>query len=915
MTSPTTFEYDVFISYNQNDEAWAKQLATRLEREDWQGRKLKVFFAPWDIKPGESIPERLEYALPRSRKVCLIMSPESATSEWVKIERYVTQHIDITERQSRLIPLYRRESEIPPFLQHINRIDFQDDAKFEEAYRLLLATIKDEPLPRGEKESSGAVIAPAPIPRPPIVGFVARRDSDGRDIVKRLKTELAPQENQLIVLSGPGGVGKTTLASETARAFAQEHDRRIVWVGADGREDFGFATLLDEIATQLGRVDLRPLPLESKEEQVRSVIAAATPLIVLDNFETVAAAEQIRCVEFLLKRAPCPVLVTTRPRIAAARNIVIPVMSPDEANDFLQRLIDQAGDPSSFASLDRERIMTASDRTPLLMQWVVAQIDLAQEADTVLAELVGGVGDAAQRVFERSFGSDLLGDDGRAVLLALSLFTPDASRNALAATAGFGEDVKRLNEAVKRLASLWLVKTSARQRLTVEGLTRELAKAHLERDKSADEYRRRFVNYFLTYTRAHASPTPEHYEALEVDRENIISAVDAAMELKDWESVKAIAFALGLPVGGMLRVHGYWNETIKMNEQAVRAALESNSENEVAAFKHNLAVMHKNRGELELARRLYKESLEIEQKLGNQGGIAISLHELARLAQGQGELKDARRLYHESLKIKKRLGDQGGIAIALHQLAMLSHDQGELEDARRLYHESLEIKKRLGNQNGISSTLHQLAILAQDQGELVEARRLYNESLEIKERLGNQGGIATSLHELARLAQGQGELEEARRLYNESLEIEKRLGNQAGIASTLHQLATLARNQGELEQAWQLSKESLEIEKRLGSQYGIAISLHQIATLAQDQGELEEARRLYNESLEIKKRLGNQRGIAITLHQLGRLAEEEDKKTEAAKLFAEALAILEQLKSPDAEIARRSLERVSPKSA
>jgi tetratricopeptide (TPR) repeat protein len=835
MTNPTDFEYDAFISYNQTDEAWAKQLATGLEREDWRGKKLKVFFAPWDIKPGESIPERLEHALPRSRKVCLIMSPESATSEWVKIERYVTQHIDITERQSRLIPLYRRAGEIPPFLQHINRIDFQDDAKFEEAYRLLLATIKDEPLPRGEKESSGAVIAPAPIPRPPIVGFVARRDSYGRDIVKRLKTELAPQENQLIVLSGPGGVGKTTLASETARAFAQEHDRRIVWVGADGREDFGFATLLDEIATQLGRVDLRPLPLESKEEQVRSVIAAATPLIVLDNFETVAAAEQIRCVEFLLKRAPCPVLVTTRPRIAAARNIVIPVMSPDEANDFLQRLIDQAGDPSSFASLDRERIMTASDRTPLLMQWVVAQIDLAQEADTVLAELVGGVGDAAQRVFERSFRSDLLGDDGRAVLLALSLFTPDASRNALAATAGFGEDIKRLNEAVKRLASLWLVKTSGRgQRLTVEGLTRELAKARLERDTSAKEYRSRFVSYFVNYTRAHTAATSEDYELLEIERENVISAVDAAMELKDWKSVLAFGYALGLPVTGILSVHGYWDQAIRLNEQAVKAAFESASENGVAAFKHNLAVMLGNRGELEIARGLYEESLEIF----------------------------------------KRLGDQVGIASTLHQLAILEQGQGHLDEARRRYHESLEINKKLGNQGDVASTLHQLAILEQDQGELVEARRLYNESLEIRERLGDQGGIAVTLHQLATLEQDQGDLVQARRLYNESLEIKRRLGNQGGIAITLHQLATLE----------------------------------------QDQGDLVQARRLYAESLEIAKRLGDQSGIASTIHQLGILAEHEEKKGEAAKLFAEALVIFEQLKSPNAEIARRSLERLSPKS-
>jgi hypothetical protein len=45
-----------------------------------------------------------------------------------------------------------------------------------------------------------------------------------------------------------------------------------------------------------------------------------------------------------------------------------------------------------------------------------------------------------------------LGDDGRVALLALSLFTPSATREASAQVAGFGDDLKRMNEAVRRLA-------------------------------------------------------------------------------------------------------------------------------------------------------------------------------------------------------------------------------------------------------------------------------------------------------------------------------------------------------------------------------------------------------------------------------------------------------------------------------
>jgi tetratricopeptide (TPR) repeat protein len=452
----------------------------------------------------------------------------------------------------------------------------------------------------------------------------------------------------------------------------------------------------------------------------------------------------------------------------------------------------------------------------------------------VLDDLARGEGDAAQRVFDRSFNLPQLGGDGRDALLALSLFAPDASRPALAEISGFGDDEKRLREAVMGLAALCLVETaSTGERLVIKGLTRDLARARLKRDERADEFRRRFVAFFLRHCETHAETTPEDFDALEAEKENVLGAMDAAFEIEDWNSVTRMADATGRPVSGFFSLRGHWGEAIRCNQQALEAARRSKSEADIAGFTHNLAVMHGSRG--------------------------------------------------------------------------------DLAEARRLYNESLEITKRLGNQSGIAGTLHGLAILAQDQGDIEEARRLYNESLEINNKLGDQSGIGISLHQLARLAQDQGEIEEARRLCNKSLEISKKLGFKIGVAGTLHQLAMLSQDQGEIEEARGLYNESLEINKKLGDQSGIARTLHNLAKLAQDQGEIEEARRLYNESLEIKKELDNQSGIAITLHQFGRLAEDQGHMAEAAGLFREALTISEKLKSPYAELARKSLERVESK--
>lgn len=615
------------------------------------------------------------------------------------------------------------------------------------------------------------------IPRPPIAGFVARRDESGRDIVERLKDELAPAKEQLIVLWGAGGVGKTTLAAETARAMRGVFTGGIVWTSADGKPDFSLSTLLDDIATHIGRPELRQLAPSAKDVEVHEALAKAPDtLIVLDNFETVSPQDQQKCAEWLANRASCPALITSRDEVSHARPVHILAMSEPEAHEFLQLLISEAHNPHAFEQLDIEQIVRAADRIPLVLQWVVKRIDSAKQPLVVLDELSHGEGDAAKRVFDRSFDLAQVGHDGRSTLLALSLFVPDASRNALTSVAGFNTDEKRLEKALQQLIELWLIKTSeSNERIRVEGLTRELAKARLGKDRSAQDYRQRFVNYFREYTENHNKPTPEDYEALETEKDNLLNAMDVAVELADWDSVSSFAYSIALPVTGMLSVRGYWAEALKANEQALVGGRRSYSRPLIADFAHNLGIMHGHRGELDEARKLYNESLKINRDLANQRGISQTLHQLANLAQAQRKLEEARRLYNESLLIEKELGTQEGIAYSLHQLALVSQLEGKFAEAHPLYSESLEILRKIGDQRGIAATLHQLGSLSIDQGKLAKARPFFEESLSIKRRLGDQYGIAVTLNMLGRLAEEEKNYKEAARLFAEALSIFEKL--------------------------------------------------------------------------------------------------------------------------------------------
>jgi tetratricopeptide (TPR) repeat protein len=777
---------EVLFSYAHEDEGLRDELAKHLKALEDEG-----VVRPWHdrgIVAGQRWDAELAARLNSADIILLLVSPDFLASDYcrtVEVRRALERD---AAGEASVIPVILRQCQwrrtvlgslqaLPKDGKPVTLWQNIDEALFDVAEGIGRAIEKlrlkrvSAPTTVEDKEPAAA---PSFIPRAPAIGFVSRRDTQGRDIVERLKEELAPGRNQLVTLSGAGGLGKTTLGAEAARGLQAVYDGRVTWSSADGRADFSLLSLLDDIATQLGHAELRTLAPAEKEEQVRALVADA--LVVFDNYETVAASERAR-IEAWFKPTRCSALFTSRIRVPETVFVPVSAMSRAEAAEFLEKLAGQTQDPELFTPEVRERIYQTAEANPFVMQWVVGQIDLAQEPGAVLEELQHGKGDAAKRIFDRSFELPLLGEDGRDALLALSLFAPSATPDALAAVAGF-DDAGRVREAVMNLRRLWLLEgVDGNRRLAVEGLTRSMAAARLSKDSRSDEFRRRFVAYFLRYTEERKAPAPENYDALEAEKDNLLGASEVALASGDRESIMRMAYALARGVTGMLRVRGYWGEAVKLGEQALQAARSLQDEARIAGLSHNLAVMYQNRGELAEARRLYDEGLEIAKRLGNQVGVASLLHQLGRLAKDQGNLKEARRLYDESLEIKKRHGDQGGVALTIWGLGNISLDQGNLDEAKKLFHEALDTFRNLGDQSNTAGILHQLGRLAQDQGELEEARRLFNESLAIKKRLGNQGGVAITLAQLGRLTEDEDDKEGAARLFRKALSIFERLGS------------------------------------------------------------------------------------------------------------------------------------------
>ncbi|BBD61940.1 TPR repeat-containing protein [Nostoc sp. HK-01] len=354
---------------------------------------------------------------------------------------------------------------------------------------------------------------------------------------------------------------------------------------------------------------------------------------------------------------------------------------------------------------------------------------------------------------------------------------------------------------------------------------------------------------------------------------------------------------------------GEVDQALKYYEQALNIC-PAEDEQELASIYYYLGILKANTGKVDEAIALYNQSLEINERIGNNQGKALTLQQLGYIYANKGEVEQAIALYNQSLEINERIGNVQGKALTLQQLGYIYVNKGEVEQAILLYNQSLEITERIGDVQGKATMLHCLGMIYANKGEVEQAISLYNQSLEIKERIGNVQGKAATLHQLGIIYANKGEVEQAISLYNQSLEIKERIGDVQGKAATLHQLGMIYANKGEVEQAISLYNQSLEIFERIGDAYWKALTLHNIASIYANKGEVEQAIALFNQSLSIKERIGYVQGKAMTLWWLGSLAEQQGEYTNAISYLQPALEILQRLQSPDAEGVRASLERL-----
>jgi tetratricopeptide (TPR) repeat protein len=632
------------------------------------------------------------------------------------------------------------------------------------------------------------------LPQPDYGQFIGREQE-----LKKVHELLSPRSRHFVItIDGIGGIGKSALALEVAHRYLRDFDRltleerfdAIIWTSAkqtmlttEGivQRQQALRTLDDvylAIAITLQREGVTRVRPEEQAEMVRSALTRQRTLLIVDNLETV---DDKAVMEFLNELpVPTKAIVTTRHRIDVAYPVRLTGMPWEDAQSLIEQ--ECAKKMVTLSDDNRRRLFEHTGGVPLAMTWSVAQMSFGRSVETVLTRLGQPNNDVARFCFEGAV-KRISGQPAYRLLMALSLFTTDASRAAL----GWVTELPELDrdEGLVALEVLSLINKDA-DRFSMLPLTRGYSHSELDQEPdTANALRKRWAEYLLDFAAKHKG---QEWQADHISREtpNVMSAIDWIWQNQHFEQM----FKPILAIGPHLASNGDWKSEVRYYEMGLQAADQLDDELMRAYFSRRMARIKSSQGDARVAFDLNIGAIEIYRRHegeDNKKGLAWSLFQLSSIERKMGEFDSARRDAFEGLMVAQSIADSDALVAAMHcRIAAIDLDEGKFDDAKICLETAGQIVDAIppdGQDSWLLPYLFRLkGIAALRQGDYATATINLDAALAKARTNRNFVEIAQVNRQIALLAELLNHPEQAYNAASESLEIFERLGmkRQAG---------------------------------------------------------------------------------------------------------------------------------------
>ncbi len=723
---------------------------------------------------------------------------------------------------------------------------------------------------------------------------------------------------RLLTVVGPGGVGKTRLAIETASLSGTCFADGVFFIALAPLSGPQF--IVTAIADGLG---LMVLSSADPVAQLLSYLRDRSLLLLLDSAEHLSTG--LDFISELLQSAPgVKLLVTSRQRLGLRgewtfelQGLPAPPADQDVALEdysavtlFLhaaRRM--QAG--IRLCPEDRPaigQICRMLEGLPLGIELAAAWVpvlsceEIAGEIERSLDFLTTTMRDVPERhrslraVFDHSWA--LLAEEERGVLRRFSVFRGGFDRRAAGEVAGANLSI------LLALVGKSLLYRSETGRYDLHELVRQYARAKLdEAPEEAEATGNQHSAYYLSLVQRLEQDLKgeRQLEALA----EISVEVDNVRAAWRWAVGRGQVALVAKPIKGLwlfYEIRGWFQEAESALHWAgdelgkLCPSGEGPGRAPEALIEHiraNQAWFCLKLGRLQEAQHLLERSLAVLRSSGMSEQLVDAAYFAGALAWLMGDYTGSRAHFLDELSLATELGDQWGIGLAQGNLGLITQAMGEYGEAQRHWEAALDIERSLGDQRMVAAALQFLGRLKCALGAYDEARSDLRESLRLSGALGDRWIHGLALTQLGEVARALGEHQDAMILFRDGLRLAREIGEAWSTLQALNGLGATALELGEYDRSRSAYHDGLTMAWEIQALPQVMGALFGLARWLTQQGTHETA-------------------LAQTLVVLNHPATSQDTRDAAARLRMELEALLtpEQIETAQASAGAQSLQAI-----
>lgn len=750
---------------------------------------------------------------------------------------------------------------------------------------------------------------------PPTFSPFIGRQTEYEQIISHLTNPAC----RLLTLVGPGGMGKTRLATHAIQHTYQQKSASLQALFPHGcyfvplAEATSQEHLVQAIAQALA---LPPAPAGKIAAQLETYLQDKKLLLLLDNFEQLSPAALF--LHQLLTAAPgLKLLVTSRAPLAIQAEWLLrldglpyPTATNQEAGlwqDYSAlQLFSQAAQRVQPDFQVDERNLSAiihichlTEGMPLALELAAAWLRLLP--CTQIADQIGRNLDFLQTewpdlpprhrsmraMFQQSW--DFLGEQAQRVLAQLSVFSGSFSVEAALAV------TEATLPLLLQLLDKSLVQRQENGRFALHKLIQQFAAEQLallpdQQQATLRRHSQHYLELVQGYGAAlHGPQAISVIHDLRLTQANLVTAWQTAVQQQQWPLIEACLDSFT----DYHLISGQLNEVSTLLAAAIEATAATAVSPLAAYLRLNQARILIEQGYLPAAADRLAQVAQTE---------LVQTHPrlLARLQLENGRLQELQSSYDEALtnltsalSFYQQSGNRLRQAQLIGTIGNVYWRQYRLDEALTNFHRALAMATEIGDQAYQAILLSDIGIIYVDKSDFSQGLHYYEQALAIDKALGNQAHVARHTHNIARVYRLQGKFDLALTYFKQAAETAVALGLRRGASLCLTNMGIVAKQLGQYGQAEAYYQQALQISQELNLKEGIANNWGNLANLYRLQGKFTTARTYYEQAITLSREIGYVEGEARHIGDLAELHKDLEEWPQARQLFEQAITLFE----------------------